>query len=271
MKKLKKERKKFNRDYLRPLVGCGILFVLIVVFMIIFGYNPTDNTDTKQKTDNYHLNLDDSQVGDTSKCDSTFYKSIIDNINKIDVSFKVSSKEGEQVLDEESSSELGKDVYVSREYYAFNVSLNNLPDQVKIVVTDNKTENVRTLTKSESIFETLYTNEIVTYDVKVYGDVDSCKEVLLREFTFNTPYVNLLSELTACENNDDKNCNQVVYDNVDVTEISNSVIDKNKADAEKKDNNKSTVTIIIASIVIVLIVAIVIFIYFKRKRKMMVM
>ena len=93
----------------------------------------------------------------------------------------------------------------------------------------------------------------------------------MREFTFNTPYVNLLSELTACENNDDKNCNQVVYDNVDVTEISNSVIDKNKADAEKKDNNKSTVTIIIASIVIVLIVAIVIFIYFKRKRKMMVM
>ena len=32
------EANKFNRDYLRPLVGCAILFVLIVVFLIIFGF-----------------------------------------------------------------------------------------------------------------------------------------------------------------------------------------------------------------------------------------
>ena len=70
------------------------------------------------------------------------------------------------------------------------MSMNNMPDGVKIVVTDNKTENVYNVYKSENTFTSLYTSDIVKYTVNVYGDSDNCKDVLLRQFNYTTPIIN---------------------------------------------------------------------------------
>ena len=268
MKKLKKERKKFNRDYLRPLVGCGILFVLIVIFLIIFEYKPSDNTDTNKKTINYHLDVDDKTIDQNATCDSNFYKSIIDEVNKIDLSFKVGTVEGEKVVDNENSTE-DNIVYFTRQYYAYEMSMNNIPDGIKAVVTDNKTENVYNVSKESKNFTSTYTSAKVTYTVNIYGDSDNCKDVLLRQFNFTTPILNIYSETSICQNNDDKNCDIVTYTETDISNvIQKSMDEKIKEETEKKN---SIIKIVIASILIVIIIAVVIFIYLKRRRKNMVM
>ena len=268
MKKLAKERKKFNRDYLKPLVGCGILFILIVGFLIIFGYNPKDTDEAKKKTNNYYVNLEDKAIDQNSTCDSDFYRSIIEEVNKIDLSFKVGTVEGEKVVDNENSTE-DNIVYYTREYYAYEMTMNNIPKGVKAVVTDNKTENVNTLANGSNTFTSTYTITKVTYTVNIYGDSDNCKDVLLRQFTFITPVLNIYSETSICENNDDKNCDIVTYNETDVSSaLQKSMEEKINEEAEKKDN---FIKIIVASILIVIIIAVVIFIYYKRRRKRMVM
>ena len=202
MKKLKKERKKFNRDYLRPLVGCGILFVLIVVFMIIFGYNPTDKDEKKKTVENYHLNLDDKTVSQNTTCDTVFYKSVIDDVNKIDLSFKVTTVDGEEVIDDENSTE-DEIVYFTRKIYAYEMTMNNLPDGIKAVITDNKTENVYNVNKNEKTFVSKYTSNQVTYTVNLYGDTDNCKDALLRQFNFTTPVINMYSQSVMCQESED--------------------------------------------------------------------
>ena len=84
MKKLKKERFKFNRDYLKPLLGCLVLFVLLVIFMIILGYSPKEDK-VKEKKTSYYLNIDDNSIDVNTSCDTNFYKSVIENVNKIDL------------------------------------------------------------------------------------------------------------------------------------------------------------------------------------------
>ena len=268
MKKLKRERRKFNRDYLRPLVGCAILFVLIVVFLIIFGYNPKDKEDNKKKIENYHVNIDDKTVDQNTSCDTTFYKSVIDEVNKIDLSFKVVNVEGEQVVDNENSTE-EETVYFTQEYYGYEMSMNNMPDGVKAVVTDNKTENVYDVTKDQNKFTSIYTNSKVTYTVNVYGNTDSCKDVLIRQFNFVTPIINMATETMVCEDNDDSGCDMVKYYETDISNI----IQKEMNDAIKKQEEKksNTIKIIIAVVLIVIIIAVVIVIYFKKRRKRMVM
>ncbi len=268
MKKLKKERKKFNRDYLRPLVGCGILFVLIVIFLLVFGYNPLDKEDDNKKAENYHLNLDDKSISQNTSCDTSFYKSVIDEVNKIDVSLKVVTVDGEQAIDDENSTE-DEIVYFTRQYYGYEITMNNLPDHVKVVVTDNKTENVYNVYKTENKFTSLYTSDLVKFTVNVYGDNDNCKDVLLRQFIFTTPIINIFSQTMLCENNDDASCNKITYEETDISNTVKKYMEETiKEEEEQKDN---VLKIVIASILIVIIIAVVVFIYFKQRRKRMVM
>ena len=267
MKKLKKERKKFNQDYLKPLIGCLVLFVLLVIFMIIFGYNPKDE-EVKEKKTNYYLNIDDNAVDVNSSCDTNFYKSVIEDINKIDLNLKVVTVEGETVVDEENS--YGDDiVYYTKEYYGYEVHLNNIPENIKVVIKDNKTENVYNLNKNESTFTSLYTSDKVIYTVNVYGDVDNCKDVLLRQFNFTTPAYNIYSETAICENSNDKNCDVISYEDTDISNVVQKEMEENVKAEEKEKNN--ILTIVIASLLIVIIIAAVVFIYLKRRRKRMVM
>jgi len=268
MKKLKRERKKFNRDYLRPLFGCGILFVLIVVFLIIFGYNPTDKEDDKKTVDNYHLNLDDKTVSQNETCDTTFYKSVIDEVNKVDLSFKVTTVDGEQAIDDENSTE-DEVVYFTRKYYAYEMSMNNLPDGVKAVVTDNKTENIYNVNKNEKKFTSKFTSDKVLYTVNIYGDSDNCKDVLLRQFNFTTPVINRYSQTVICSESEDSNCNLITYEETDISNVVKKKMEETIKEEETKKSN--TLKIIIGSVLIVIIIAVVIFIYFKRRRKRMVM
>lgn len=268
MKKLKKERKKFNRDYLKPLLGCIVLFVLLVIFMIIIGYNPKEEESNKTKNNNYHLNIDDNLLDVNTTCDTNFYKSVIDNVNKIDVGLKVTTVEGEKIVDSENSD--GDNiVYYTRKYYGYDVNLNNIPENIKVVIKDNKTENVYTLNKDQSSFTTIYTIEKVVYTVSIYGDVDNCKDALLRQFNFTTPVLNSLAETPLCQSSNDKNCDLVTYEETNISALVKKEIEKDiKENDEKKNNVKN---IVIGSLLIVIIIAIVVIVYFKRRRKRMVM
>lgn len=272
MKKLKKEKKKFNRDYLKPIGGGVILFILLVIFLIVFNYNPkTDKKENTQKDNNYHLNLDDVAIDKSNSCDSTFYKSIIDDVNKIDMSFKITEVEGEQLVDNENSTE-DETVYFTRYYYAYNITFNKVPENLKIIVTDDKTDKVYTVTKDENSFVSLYTNELVKYSVMVYGDTDNCKEALLRQFYFTTPAFNMFSETSICENNSDKNCDKVVYEEADISSLISEYTEENNNNENNKETKKNNlVTIIIISALGVIAVAVIIFILYRNRRKRMVM
>ena len=68
--------------------------------------------------------------------------------------------EGEKIVDNENSTD-DEIVYFTREYYGYEMTMNNIPDGVKAVVTDNKTENVYNVSKDQKTFTSIYTNSKV--------------------------------------------------------------------------------------------------------------
>ncbi len=273
MKKLKKERKRFNREYLKPITGGFILFVLIVVLLIIFNYNPSDNKkNDDQPKDKYGLDVNDKTLTYSISCDSDYIKKIKDELSKINVELKTTEvKEEEHLLDLENSEE--EEVYGDSYVYAYDVKFSNVTDNFKILITNDSDENTYTVDKDNSSFITTYTGNLVEYTAKIYSINESCKDVLVREFSFTTPAYNQFSGLLVCKDSTDAVCDTLIYNNVDLSKKSKDYEIKSSSETEEKEEKKSSniVLYIVIGIISVLLIIVIIFFIYRSKRKRMVM
>lgn len=274
MKKLKKERKRFNREYLKPITGGFILFLLIVALLVIFNYNPSSNK--KQETeskDKYSLDVNDKTITNSISCDSDYVKKIKDELNKINVELKTTEvKEEEHLLDIENSSE-EEEVYSDSYALAYEVKFTNVTENFRILISNDSDNNTNTITKDIPSFVTTYTGNLVNYTAKVYSINESCKDALVREFGFTTPAYNQFSDLAVCKDSNESTCDMLIYNNVDLSKKSvDYEIKINSNTDEKKEESKSNIGLyIVIGIIAVVVIIVIIFFIYRSKRKRMVM
>ena len=270
MKKLKKERFKFNREYIKPMTGGLVLFVLIVILLIVFGYNPTQEGKKEEGKDKYSLDLNDKTIEGIS-CDADIVKSIKNDISNMSVKVDITEVEGEKVEDAESSTPENP-VYYTRKYTAYNVVFGGISNNLKVLVTNDINTDEQTITKDNNSFVTKSVGVLVKYTVKVYSNNENCKDVLVREFEFTTPVYNVFSDLTLCENNTSSACEKLVYSSSDISKISKDYEIKTIEEVNENNKEKKTnyVLIICVGVGLVLLVGLVIYIVYRNRRKRMV-
>lgn len=272
MKKLQKEKKRFNREYIKPITGGLVLFVLIVVLLIVFGYNPgKDNKDNREDSNNVSMDVKDKTLTNSISCDTEYVKTIKNEVSKVSVSIKQTIFEGEPAVDWENS--IDEEVYYTPKYRGYVITLSNITDNFKAIVTNDYNEDAFTLTKSESSFNTKYIGLLNTYTVKILTNNQNCENEIVREFNFTTPAFNRFSEMLVCQDNDNKNCDELIYSPIDIESAAKDYEIKQKQKEEQKESEKkgpSIVLIVGLSIAAVLIVVIVIYIINVKRRKRMV-
>ena len=271
MKKLKSERNRFNKGYIPVIISSIFLLVLLVGLVIVILVKPTEDIEEENKKDE-SLRQNEIVVDTNSlKCSKDDVNKLVKDASNITVNFKLSKKEvGEPVLDEANSTpdEL---IYVKDTVYAYDISFNNIPDDEKVVVTDDTTSNVYTFSSDDikngkTGFLTEYVLKKVVYTVVVSSDKDECKGSVVRKFTFETPMFNPWSDLTMCTDSESELCKATTYDekNIDVNKMAKDVEKKKEEKEEAK--SKKDYGILIAIIIVMVVIGVVAYILIQHRK-----
>lgn len=90
----------------------------------------------------------------------------------------------------------------------FNISVLNITDDIFVKISNNKNSNVQTFKSNDATdgvvtFQTMLSDDIVTYTIEVYSNKYECAGDLIRKYTMITPMYNKYSALQVCADNPD--------------------------------------------------------------------
>jgi len=286
MKKLKKEKKVFNRGYIPVLVSLGVLVILVLVLISVIWFEPTIKKNIIEKDSNgaYTLNNDNLSI-DTSetKCEKSVYSKIVKTAGNVSSAFKKSTRKTDELRDDIILDEYDEEDWYYYEY-TYKVIFYGLTDDIYLKVTSNAPDennfviHKSDLTNENVAFETHNVDSVFEYKIDVYSANENCSDELIRSFIFKTPKYNVYSEMKLCENSDSELCNAVTYDDIRFQSVvndtkynndKNDVTDKEKQEQKEKDAEKKVTLIklvIIISIIVVVLISI-LFIYIIHRRE----
>jgi succinate dehydrogenase hydrophobic anchor subunit len=193
---MRSRNKEFKREYI-PVIITGIILVLLIaalVFMIFYKGNldlEEVPVDTGNKAEEINVEID------KDKCSSDLIKTLTNESSKIEMNYEENYMQSE-VTDEEDSGE---------NYYTYDpvwtVKFDNMTDNFYIKVTNDKTDDVITLTKDTITdgkwqFDTQINNEVVTYTISIISNVDGCTEQTFKKFELKALISNLWSSSAKC-------------------------------------------------------------------------
>ena len=286
MKKLKKEKKSFNRGYIPVFVSLGVLVILVLVLISVIWFEPTIKKNILEKDSNgaYTLNDDNLSI-DTSKtkCEKNTYAKIVKTAGNVSSAFKKSLRKTDELRDDIIFDEYDEEDWYYEEY-TYKVFFYGLSDDIYLKVTSNAPDenyyviHKSNLTNENVAFETHNVDSVFEYKVEVYSANENCSDELIRSFVFKTPKYNVYSEMKLCENSDSELCNPVTYDDIKFQKVVNDTnydnnknndTDKDKKEQKEKEAEKKVTlikTIIIISIIVFVLISI-LFIYIMHRRE----
>ena len=286
MKKLKKEKKVFNKGYIPVLVSLGILVILVLVLIAVIWFEPTIKKTILEKDSNGAYTLNDNDLSiDTSetKCDKTLYTKIAKAANNVSSAFKKSIRKTNELRTDIIFEEYDEEDWYYEEY-TYKVIFYGLTDDLYLKVTSNaEKENSFVIHKSDLTnenvaFETSNVEAVYEYKVEIYSANENCSDELIRSFIFKTPKYNVYSEMKLCENSDSELCNAVTYEDIKFQKVvndtnyngnKNEASEKEKKEQKEKDASRKVTIIklvIIGAIVIAVLISI-LFIYIMHRRE----
>ena len=271
MKRLRSESKRFNKGYIPVIISSLFLLVLLIGLVVVIIVKPTeDKEEEKKKNEGLRQN---EIVVDTSslKCSKDDINKLVKEASNITVNFKIGEKEvGEPFLDEANSTP-DEPIYIKDTVYAYDISFENLTDDVKVVVTDDKATNVYVSTDSDikdgkSGFLTEKVLEKKLYTVTISSNKDDCKGSVVRKFTFETPKFNPWSDLTMCVDSDSEYCKATTYEdeNINVNKMAKDV--EKKKEEKEEEKSKKDYGILIAVFVVMVVIGVVAYILIQHRK-----
>ena len=271
MNRLRSEKRRFNKGYIPVIISSLFLLVLLIGLVIVIIVKPIEeNEEEKKKTDGLRQN---EIVVDTSslKCDKSDVNKMVSDASNITISFKLGEKEvGEPFLDEANSTP-DEPIYVRDKVYAYDISFDNLTEDVKVVVTDDKATNVFISTDSDiedgkAGFSTENVLEKKLYTVTIFSNKDDCMGSIVRKFTFETPKFNPWSDLMMCVDSDSDFCKSTTYEdkNINVKEMAKDV--QNKKEEKVEEKTKKDYGIFIAVFVVMVVIGVVAYILIQHRK-----
>ena len=286
MKKLKKEKKVFNRGYIPVFVSLGVLAILVLVLIAVIWFEPTIKKNILEKDSNgaYTLNDDNLSIDSSkTKCEKNVYSKIVKAAGNVSSAFKNSSRKTDKlrmgIIFEEEAEE---DWYY--EEYTYKVIFYGLTDDIYLKVTSNAADentfiiHKTDLTNENVAFETHNVDHVYEYKVEIYSANENCSDELIRSYIFKTPKYNVYSEMKLCENSDSELCNDVTYNDVKIIDVvndtkynnNNNDVNENEKKEQKEKETQKKVTLIkiaiIVSIIVVVLISI-LFIYIMHRRE----
>lgn len=198
--KKKKIDNGFKKEYI-PVIGLSILLVFLVVGLVfVFNY----------EKDDYEIDLPEEDVKvvekvvDTSDsmCSEKEVNNLYQTANKVSIKYEPVKKVVGEGIDMETGEKVKTLGYVQK------VEIRNLSDDVYVIIDSNnklsKQHNLK-LTSGDAkdgvlTYFTEYTNDLITYTIRVYSSKGDCVDELFREFEFKTPIYNRYSAMDICKN-----------------------------------------------------------------------
>lgn len=245
----KKERR-FKKEYVYITLLSILLIALIILFIKVATYNKQEDvSDIKL---NAMDTVVDYKVPVNNSCDS--YDSLKEKANKITVEYGNDQIKDKLKIEDEDGNIEEKDV----SYDTFTAYIKNIESNLSVSVKNNITSEVNYYKSNEivdnqiKVYPDVDYREVGSYTVVIYS-VDDCTDAILRKFTFKTPVYNPNSELEACENNNNVECQEFILDeNINVTDLV-----KNQDKITESDNKKSAPKYLVIIMVVLLVIAII--------------
>ena len=285
------KKKIFRREYI-PLVIAFLVLVLLIVALVFTIINKPKK-DEKKDDKLYVVNVQDKTIPENT-CSGEDYLALVEKANNIMATYEVNDKyyywcgleaDGEQEeidipedVDEESCPEN------YRSYgYALDVHLSDIPDNVRVEATNDQDNTIMTFYKDDVsdayTWSEVNNNYLRVYTFKVYSTLESCNNVLIREFQMTLPRWNENAKNLLCYSDlykDKEMCKPFIFDKFDMNK-DRELLDKTIKEVEKKreeeqkqqENESKANKIIIVSVVAIAIVAVVgvVFVVMKGRKK----
>lgn len=196
----KKKDSGFKKEYI-PVIGLSILLVFLVVGLVfVFNYEKKD----------YEIDLPEENVKvvekvvDTSDsmCSEKEVNNLYQTANKVSIKYEPVKKVVGEGIDMETGEKVKTLGYVQK------VEIRNLSDDVYVIIDSNnklsKQHNLKMTSADVKdgvlTYFTEYTNDLITYTIRVYSSKGDCVDELFREFEFKTPIYNRYSAMDICKN-----------------------------------------------------------------------
>ena len=199
-KKNVKKKSAFKKDYI-PIIGLvALLPVLIVILVLVSLY---DKKDYEINVDEEPVNVVDKLVDTSdSMCSEKEVNNLYQTANKLSVTYQPVKKIVGHGIDMETGNKVDTYGYVQK------VDIRNLTEDMYLIVNSNnalsKQKNLKLTIKDVKdgvlTYFTEYTNDLITYTIKVYSSKGDCADELFREFEFKTPIYNRFSAMDICDN-----------------------------------------------------------------------
>ena len=282
-------KKKFSisniRDYIPIIISFIILVILVIglIFTINIKFDEKNATVDTSSNDNYiSLNIEDLAL-DIQACDGDTTGP--DDAKKVTFDYKTEWVFDRQEYDMSAATADTKELtdlpLIDVDTMAFDITLSNITDKLKVVITNDFDDEVVNINYSDTtngtyVYQTKNTNDIIRYTVSIYSS--SCNN-LYREFEVLMPKYNYYSDYDRCKYVTSYYCQKLVTSDFSFTDFSintNDEYEKNyqKAVEEeaKKENNSirnilSNNYIMFIVIAVILIILIIVFITLRFKRK----
>lgn len=199
---MKKGRDFYIRDYVPVFIGIIIFCVLgCALFVVIKYQNPTKPLEVQDEGVNAKFKEKKVDISSSTcpKVDLADLKEEADNIELTYAFHEV--KTGEMV---EYDSSLEQDL-VEETQLIPNIYIANLNDKFYITLeTSQYDDSYKKFTMNDvgddgfAIYAGLYSEKSLIYTVKVYINIENCKDVLIRKFTIQLPVYNKYQNQAKC-------------------------------------------------------------------------
>ena len=283
--KIAKEKKPFDKTYI-PLVLAFILLVLLVgglIYAIII--KPKDKPKI---TDTNTIQIEDVVVDNKNTvCSNDEIRELTEKAKKIEASYEevedyvFSSQENANAVDENGNVPIEE-----VKGYVLNVIIYGGDKDLHLSIINNKDNDIQELDFKEGIDGRSWivedTRFIRKYNIKVYANTESCKDVLIREFEFSIPKWNEMSKWPLCNDPimaDEKECKHFIMEDRKMDDSFDhfyEVYDKKEKEAKKKEQEQEEkgvikyvkkYIILIIIVVVLIISGIVVFIVMKGRKR----
>ncbi len=192
-----KEKREFKREYI-PVIVTGIILILLIgaLIFMIFYKGKLDLEDVP--TNNGHT-VDELNVEvDKDKCSTDLIKKLSDEANKIKMTYKEKSATSELY---ETGDDSGENFY-NYDYF-WNVTFTNVTDNFYLKITNDNDDTIKTITKDTLVdgkwqFDTMPSDDIITYTISVISNPEGCKEQVFRKFELKALIFNVWSTSAKC-------------------------------------------------------------------------
>lgn len=199
---MKKGRDFYIRDYVPVFIGIIIFCVLgCALFVVIKYQNPTKPLEVQDEGVNAKFKEKKVDIS-SSTCPKVDLSDLKEEADKIELTYAFYDYETGVDAEYDTSFELEQ---VGETKQLPLIFITNLTDDVYVTLESNQYEDsyqkITTKDVDESgyaVYEGVYSEKSLIYTVRVYIDIENCKDVMIRKFTMQLPVYNKYFNQARC-------------------------------------------------------------------------